>query len=804
MNKKPLISIVTPVYNNKKYIGRALNSIFRQSYDNWELIIVDDGSTDGTGELVDEIAKTDERIRIIHQDNQWIYASMNNGVKLANGRYVYILNSDDELIDDSLKLLASKIEEYNNPDIIWTDVEQVIVQDEKEKSRRTISGGLEEKVAIRKEDIINLWGYIDDKLLNVNQANLYKRELLIDNPFRNDIYGADYILNNEIYPQIGTFVIMKSPVYRFYVHDKENTSFKYWDYTHEMYNEFFSKTKKMLEDNGSLTEENYKRICNRRIDNFIGIEIPSYDSNSCSLSVEQKVTNIFKESYDSTLLEALKETGRYDYFERSLIRAAKRLLINKELDESSDMKFVNELIELIPSKMVSEIIIKRLEEAVYNVNNLWKVGESYYKRALLRYSNKPIEKNKNAKRVLWLCNIVLPEICDQFLFKRAEIGGWIDGLWQNVKNDPAFYFAICVPIQKVENCQDGEIDNYRYYSFFDSMYENKILEMQRRFEDIIDDFKPDVIHIWGTEYLHTYSMIRAAEKCGLLGHIMVHIQGIVSAYYNHLYSGLTQKMINDNRLIKSIEDYYDDFKNRSEYEKKSLVKVPYILGRTDWDKTWTSVISCSSEYHHVGEILRKEIYENAGTWDVKNCIPKTIFISQASYPIKGLHLIINSLARLKNIYSELKVRIAGANPLYMDNLYGEYIREMILSMNLEDTIEFIGFKKTAEMVEEYRKANVYLSSSIIENSPNSLCEAMLIGTPVISSNVGGVNSLVTSGKDGYLYSINEMEVMEKYIQEIFGDERLATSLSKNAVLSMSKKMNIKDIVSKMIKLYREV
>lgn len=85
-----LISIVMPVYNNERYFPLAVKSIIEQEYKDFELIIIDDGSTDRTAIIADEIAATDSRIRVIHQSNQWVYASFNRGIEAAKGS-IYIL-----------------------------------------------------------------------------------------------------------------------------------------------------------------------------------------------------------------------------------------------------------------------------------------------------------------------------------------------------------------------------------------------------------------------------------------------------------------------------------------------------------------------------------------------------------------------------------------------------------------------------------------------------------------------------------------------------------------------------------------
>ena len=241
----PLFSIITTVYNNEQYIVNAVESVIGQDFTDYEYIIVDDGSTDGTPQIIDSIAERHEKVHVIHQKNQWIYAGFNNGIKAAQGDYVYILNSDDRLRDGSLRKMAQIVEEYE-PDVIWTKVllhrcdrEQHITEfdcygaDQKVKKDLLYGSGWE----FRKG-----WLFLTETGLNQNQANLYRRSLMQKHPFRNDVYGADILFNISIADEVRTAFVMKDAVYDFMIYDSGfmNVSVnKYYSYIHEMYNEIY-------------------------------------------------------------------------------------------------------------------------------------------------------------------------------------------------------------------------------------------------------------------------------------------------------------------------------------------------------------------------------------------------------------------------------------------------------------------------------------------------------------------------------------------------------------------------------------
>jgi len=158
-----LISFIIAVYNNQRYLRCAVQSVLDvdKEYD-VEVVIIDDGSTDNTPQIADELARQDDRIKVIHQENQWIYASFNNGIKAAKGEYIYILNSDDMLFDGAVGVFFDAIEKYNHPDVIWT---KVIWQDVDENQNVLSEHDMNESVTEdtyydSKESVRSNWLYV--------------------------------------------------------------------------------------------------------------------------------------------------------------------------------------------------------------------------------------------------------------------------------------------------------------------------------------------------------------------------------------------------------------------------------------------------------------------------------------------------------------------------------------------------------------------------------------------------------------------------------------------------------------------
>lgn len=135
MKESKLVSIVLPVYNGEKYLSEAIDSIIRQSYDNWELIIVNDSSTDSTRKIAEDYSKKDCRIYVINNEsNLKLPASLNKGFKRANGEYLTWTSDDNILGKNCIKLLANYLDDNDECGLAYGDLEII---DEKGEYKKT-------------------------------------------------------------------------------------------------------------------------------------------------------------------------------------------------------------------------------------------------------------------------------------------------------------------------------------------------------------------------------------------------------------------------------------------------------------------------------------------------------------------------------------------------------------------------------------------------------------------------------------------------------------------------------------------
>ena len=147
---KPIFSIIVPIYKVEKYLRKCIDSVLQQSYDNFELILVDDGSPDDCPKICDEYAKKDSRINVVHKKNGGLVSARNAGLEVAKGEYVFNLDGDDWIKSDALSIIYKKAIEKNNPDVIVTNMTKVF-DDREEEIPCLVPEGFYNKEKLRTE-----------------------------------------------------------------------------------------------------------------------------------------------------------------------------------------------------------------------------------------------------------------------------------------------------------------------------------------------------------------------------------------------------------------------------------------------------------------------------------------------------------------------------------------------------------------------------------------------------------------------------------------------------------------------------
>lgn len=381
--------------------------------------------------------------------------------------------------------------------------------------------------------------------------------------------------------------------------------------------------------------------------------------------------------------------------------------------------------------------------------------------------------------ILWITNIVLPEA--QSLLKGGGVlkgsGGWMIGAVEALmKQNESINLSIATVSHDVSKltCLKGEKINYWLLPFGkgNTKVNHDYEPLWREVRDVV---KPDVVHLHGTEFSHGLAYLEACSS----EHVCVSIQGLTSAIYHYSYYGLSREEIIKSLTIGSlyrggIMKDHRILRNRADSEIEIIRRVNHIIGRTSWDRAHTWAINPDAEYHYCGETFRSDFYTGR-TWEYTKCLPHSIFLSQAGKPIKGLHMLLRAMPLVLRHYPDATIRVAGIDITdcstwkrrLMLNDFGNIIRKLIRNNGLKGKITFTGQLDSEGMRNEYLHSNVFLCPSSIENSPNSLGEAQLLGVPVIASYVGGIPDMM-KGDENHNYRFEDVEMLAYKIVELFG------------------------------------
>ena len=373
--------------------------------------------------------------------------------------------------------------------------------------------------------------------------------------------------------------------------------------------------------------------------------------------------------------------------------------------------------------------------------------------------------------ILWITNIMLPPICEAMGLPVPSVGGWMYASLKRLMAESICSIAVAT-VYLGSEIVEREIDGATYFLL--PLKGKSPTRYCRHLEPIWRQVRnrvmPDIVHIHGSEYAHGLSYVKA---CGGKG-VVVSLQGIVSGIARYYTSGIG---LRDALMTLTFRDIvrWDStlqqqvkFVKRGKREIKLLKGVDHVIGRTDWDRTHALALNPALNYHYCGETLRDVFYRHK--WSYGSCEPHTVFVSQASYPIKGLHILLEAMPLGLRRFPDAKVYVAGsdetAKPWYRIAGYGKYLKKLIKKYNLQEKIIFTGMLKEEQMCQCYLRSNVFVCCSAIENSPNSLGEAQLLGMPHIASFVGGIPEIVNYNQE-VLYRFEEYEMLAEKICTIF-------------------------------------
>ena len=418
-------------------------------------------------------------------------------------------------------------------------------------------------------------------------------------------------------------------------------------------------------------------------------------------------------------------------------------------------------------------------------------------------------------KILWFINSLLPEM-SAFVNGGAynsvsASNSWVKALLEDIGKEVDLTIAM---FYKGDRVKENKFDNYYGIAI---PYKGNITRYQPKLDKsirtVIERVNPEVVHVHGTEYPYVYNILNVYDS----NKIVISIQGLISEIAKYYISGLSFWNMLSNMTLRnfifrdSVWGQKKEFERRGKYEIKALRQAKHVIGRTLWDKVHVKLINPDIRYYHLDELLRNEFY-SATKWDFENCKKHTIFVSQCSYPIKGLHVLLEALAIVKTKYPDVSLRIAGKEFIkktsIIDKLkfsgYAKYIIRLIKKLHLGDNVEFVGIMDARGMIDEYLSSNLYVCPSVIENSPNSMCEAQMLGVPCVLSFAGGIYDMTNFGETANIYRFEDAGMLAYYIINIFDDYHQESSRIEKGIKKSERRHDKTEIVNNLLGIYKTI
>ena len=414
-------------------------------------------------------------------------------------------------------------------------------------------------------------------------------------------------------------------------------------------------------------------------------------------------------------------------------------------------------------------------------------------------------------KVLWLVNNLCEAV--EYLTDNTRACGWL--------------YSLCRQLRQQKNIQlhigflwGQKIDTFVYHNVVyhpifrqgmttrfgrgwtrlqDLFTDRNDMAQLRQCMKIIQEVSPDIIHIHGSEDM--FGLITQYEnlKCP----VVLSIQGLLSSCCLKYYAGLTREMIERNEPLKKrftmsgFNWLYKNFSRRAEREVVMFKSLRYIIGRTQWDRRCAVSLNPAIRYFTVNEILRPEFLSS--TWKKRQsqeCFTLATTISSGIF--KGLEVIYQAAQLLKNNHFPFVWKIIG---LTADDEMVKIVEKTFHLYARDVQLELLGPKKADEVVRELLDSDMYVQVSHIENSPNSVCEAMALGMPIIASFAGGTSSMLRSGTEGVIIQDGNPYELAGAIMEFKQDYNHAIQMGENARIRALKRHNPDNVVRELLDTY---
>ncbi|WP_369611771.1 glycosyltransferase family 4 protein [Marinobacter sp. RI1] len=387
-------------------------------------------------------------------------------------------------------------------------------------------------------------------------------------------------------------------------------------------------------------------------------------------------------------------------------------------------------------------------------------------------------------RVLWTSNIDLPDIAEELGQTPTPFGGWLTLMTRRLAQIPGYEIGVAMRSES-KRFQRIEKDGITYYALPQQRDRYDVAQVD--VDKVLADFAPDILHVEGAEMRHSRRFLSTWS-----GPCLLSMQGVLNGIANYELGRLPIfAMLNPFKprlaltAMALLLQRQWQFLPRLQSERAAMQSVDHVMGRTLWDRAQAKALSPDATYHHCSRILREVFY--SASWDWSSAEPFSIFMGNGSSARKGAHIAVEALAILKRDFPGVTLHIAGVDPRTLPRAslkryvgYSVYLLGLIRKLGLEGNVRFTGVLSAQAMADQMARSHVCLMASIIENSPNTLGEAMILGAPTVSAYCGGAPSMARDEVEALFYRPDDPAMLAFQVRRIFEDPGLASQLSEAA------------------------
>ena len=222
------------------------------------------------------------------------------------------------------------------------------------------------------------------------------------------------------------------------------------------------------------------------------------------------------------------------------------------------------------------------------------------------------------------------------------------------------------------------------------------------------------------------------------------------------------------------------------------------MGRTEWDRDIVNYFSPGSRYYHCPEAIRPAIYNSEKRWVYRRSETIRIVTIASAGNLKGNGIILETARLLKRMGINFEWRVSGDK-----HIFASFERTCGIRAS-EVNVTLLGYIGVEQVKQELLDAEMFILPSIMDNSPNSLCEAQLIGTPVIASYVGGIPQMVEHNRTGILYPYNEPYALAYKILNLHNSPDSQKMLSHNEIETAKKRHDPRLLSLRLMEIYSDI